>query len=123
MRTSSRTGCDGCTVVTPGDQRADAPLVELNRRRVGWNRAVPGLARSSTPEQRLRMQFQVVFSADAEDDLASSRIFEQGVIVDANKARLLVDAKVENKRRKKLIENRLAQWELRIGGFRVFCGI
>ena len=66
------------------------------------------------------MKFEVVFSPNAELDLAYHRTFEQRIIVDAIKDHLAVDANVESKRRKKMIENRLAPWELRAGDFRVF---
>jgi mRNA-degrading endonuclease RelE of RelBE toxin-antitoxin system len=66
------------------------------------------------------MRFRVVFSPSAEDDLASYRVFEQRIIVDAIKAHLMADANLESKRRKKMIENRLASWELRTGDYRVF---
>jgi mRNA-degrading endonuclease RelE of RelBE toxin-antitoxin system len=66
------------------------------------------------------MRFRVIFSPSAEDDLAYYRVFEQRIIVDAIKAHLVLDANVESKRRKKMIENRLASWELRTGDFRLF---
>jgi len=66
------------------------------------------------------MKFEVVFSPNAELDLAYHRTFEQRIIVDAIKGHLVVDADVESKRRKKMVENRLAAWELRAGDFRVF---
>ena len=66
------------------------------------------------------MKFEVVFTPNAELDLVYHKAFEQRIIVDAIKGHLLVDANVESKRRKKMIQNRLAAWELRAGDFRVF---
>jgi mRNA-degrading endonuclease RelE of RelBE toxin-antitoxin system len=66
------------------------------------------------------MPFEVIFSASAEIDLDHYRIFEQRVIIDGIKLHLVVDADKESKRRKKMDENQLAPWELRLGDHRVF---
>jgi mRNA-degrading endonuclease RelE of RelBE toxin-antitoxin system len=66
------------------------------------------------------MRYQVIFSRSAEADLDCYEVFEQRGIVDGIKVFLASDAPVESKRRKRLAENPLAPWELRIGDFRVF---
>jgi mRNA interferase RelE/StbE len=66
------------------------------------------------------MRFEVVFSESAEADLEYYEVLEQRGIVDGVKVYLAFDANVESKRRKRLSENQLASWELRIGDFRVF---
>jgi mRNA-degrading endonuclease RelE of RelBE toxin-antitoxin system len=66
------------------------------------------------------MRYEVIFSPSAEVDLDYYEAFEQRGIVDGIKTFLVFDAHVESKRRKRLAENPLAPWELRIGDFRVF---
>ncbi len=57
---------------------------------------------------------------DAQEDLSYYRAFERKVIVDDIAVQLADQPDVETKRRKVLRDNPIAQWELRIGRFRVF---
>jgi mRNA-degrading endonuclease RelE of RelBE toxin-antitoxin system len=66
------------------------------------------------------MPFEVIFSPSAEIDLDYYRVSEQRVIVDGVKLHLVVDADKESKRRKRLDENQLASWELRLEDHQVF---
>ena len=66
------------------------------------------------------MPFEVAFSPGAEADLDYYRAFEQRIIIDGIKQYLMADADAESKRRKKMVANPLAPWELRPGDFRIF---
>lgn len=70
-----------------------------------------------------QMRFNITFTRSSSRDLAHFRAFEQRVIVDAIKSRLLTEAGTESRNRKPLRPNELATWELRIGAFRVFYDI
>lgn len=69
------------------------------------------------------MQFQVLLTASAEVDLDYFKAFEQRTIVDAIRVHLTSDANIESKRRKRLKNNSLAPWELRVGKYRLFYSI
>jgi mRNA-degrading endonuclease RelE of RelBE toxin-antitoxin system len=62
-------------------------------------------------------------SPEAIDDLDSFRKFEQRQIIDGIKKQLLNEPGVETRNRKRLRPNQLAEWELRVGDFRVFYDI
>ena len=66
------------------------------------------------------MRFQIVFTPRAEADLSYYKVYEQRVILDAIKLHLETEPLVESQRRKRLGENLLAPWELRVGDHRVF---
>jgi len=66
------------------------------------------------------MKFEVEFVPSADQDLESSTIREQRIILDGIADFLQVDANVASKRRKQMRPNPLAPWELRIGDYRVF---
>jgi mRNA-degrading endonuclease RelE of RelBE toxin-antitoxin system len=66
------------------------------------------------------MQFQVILTPSAEADLSSFKVGEQRRIVAAIKVHLTTDADSQSRRRRKLAENTLAPWELRVGDHRVF---
>ena len=66
------------------------------------------------------MPFQVRFTPRASDELRSFRKNEQKQILEAIKAQLLHEPLSITRNRKKLRPNELAEWELRIGDFRVF---
>lgn len=66
------------------------------------------------------MSFILTFTDSALDDLDYFRRYEQGVIVDAIDQQLLYEPGVETRNRKVLDPNPLAQWELRVGSYRVF---
>jgi mRNA-degrading endonuclease RelE of RelBE toxin-antitoxin system len=66
------------------------------------------------------MQFQVILTPSAEADLNHFKVVEQRRIVAAIRIHLTTDADHESRRRKKLAENPLTPWELRVGDHRVF---
>ena len=66
------------------------------------------------------MRFEVILVPSAEGDLEYYTAYQQAVILDALAGFLETDAQVATKRRKRLRENPLAPWELRIGEFRAF---
>lgn len=66
------------------------------------------------------MIFILTFTDSALDDLDYFKKYEQGVIVDAIDQQLLHEPGVETRNRKVLDPNPLAQWELRVGAYRVF---
>ncbi|MEZ4860257.1 MAG: hypothetical protein R3C14_03085 [Caldilineaceae bacterium] len=66
------------------------------------------------------MSFILTFTDSALDDLDYFKKYEQRVIVDAVDQQLLHEPGVETRNRKVLDPNSLAQWELRVGSYRVF---
>ncbi len=66
------------------------------------------------------MQFQVVLTPSADEDLRHFSAFEQRAVVAAIRVHLVTDANSETKRRKKLTGHPIAPWELRVGKHRVF---
>jgi mRNA-degrading endonuclease RelE of RelBE toxin-antitoxin system len=64
--------------------------------------------------------FTIEFRAAAIDDLAMLRKFDQQQIIHIIEAQLPTQATEESRNRKRLRPNQLAEWELRIGDFRVF---
>jgi mRNA-degrading endonuclease RelE of RelBE toxin-antitoxin system len=69
------------------------------------------------------MRFRIVLTPAAEVDLAYYKAHDRGVILDAIRIHLETEPLVESKRRKRLEENLLAPWELRVGDHRVFYGV
>lgn len=57
---------------------------------------------------------------DANEDLSYYRAFERKVIIDEIAVQLRDQPAIETYNRKRLRANPIAQWELRIGKFRVF---
>ncbi len=66
------------------------------------------------------MPFQIRFTPRARDELRSFRKNEQKQVLEAVKIQLLQEPTLIIRNRKKLRPNELAEWELRIGNFRVF---
>ena len=66
------------------------------------------------------MPFQVRFTPRASDELRSFRKNEQKQVLEAVKTQLLHEPASVTRNRKRLRPNELAQWELRVGDFRVF---
>lgn len=64
--------------------------------------------------------FQVNFTPDAEQDLRQLRKYDQQQILAAVEAQLLHQPDQETRNRKRLRPNALAEWELRVGNFRIF---
>ena len=69
------------------------------------------------------MAFHVEFSRRARDNLKGFRKRDQQIIVDAIVAQLSHQPGQPTRQRKKLEDNDLAPWELRVGDFRVFYDI
>jgi len=66
------------------------------------------------------MQFVLEFTENALGDLDSFRKFEQTLILDQIHVQLTRQPTTETRNRKPLEPNALADWELRIGPYRVF---
>ena len=64
--------------------------------------------------------FEIEFTPEAEQDLKWFRKNEQTVILDDIEAQLRYEPTVETRNRKQLRPNQTAEWELRVGKFRVF---
>lgn len=66
------------------------------------------------------MAYTIDYTASAESDIAFLRKYEQVLIVDAIDEQLLGEPLTGTQNRKVLDKNQLAEWELRIGRYRVF---
>jgi mRNA-degrading endonuclease RelE of RelBE toxin-antitoxin system len=64
--------------------------------------------------------FQIEFTPESLDDLKGFRRFDRQQIISTIEVQLLHQPALETRSRKRLRPNQLAEWELRIGGFRVF---
>lgn len=64
--------------------------------------------------------YAIEWSADAQKDLSHFRRHEQVRILDTVARKLPFEPTVATPKRKRLRPNRTAEWELRIGDFRVF---
>jgi mRNA-degrading endonuclease RelE of RelBE toxin-antitoxin system len=66
------------------------------------------------------MSYEISFTQSAADHVRSYRKYDQQIILDAIEHQLRHEPIVETRNRKRLGESELADWELRIQGFRVF---
>lgn len=64
--------------------------------------------------------FQIQFTPEAIDDLRTLRKYDQQEVFVAVENQLPHQATYESRNRKRLRPNQLAEWELRVGDFRVF---
>ncbi len=64
--------------------------------------------------------YGIALTPEAFDDLESLRRFDRAQIMQGIHEQLEHSASVENRNRKRLRPNALAEWELRLGRFRVF---
>ncbi len=64
--------------------------------------------------------FEIEFTAEAEQDLKWFRKSEQTEILDGIESQLRYEPTVETRNRKRLRPNQTAEWEMRVGKFRVF---
>jgi mRNA-degrading endonuclease RelE of RelBE toxin-antitoxin system len=64
--------------------------------------------------------FEIEFTIEAERDLKWSRKSEPNEILDAIDSQLRFEPTVEARNRKRLRPNQTAEWEMRVGKFRVF---
>ena len=69
------------------------------------------------------MAFEIRFTATAADHVRAYRKFEQQIILDAVEEQLRGEPRTETRNRKKLRENVMSDWELRVQTFRVFYDI
>ena len=66
------------------------------------------------------MSFDIEFTGSAADQVRGYKKSEQRVILDAIAAQLPQKATTETRNRKRLGDNELSNWELRVRKFRVF---
>ncbi len=67
--------------------------------------------------------YQIEYTLEAVADLKSLKKSEQGAILDAIDVQLRYEPTVETRNRKQMRPNAIAQWELRIGQFRVLYNV
>lgn len=67
--------------------------------------------------------YTVEISDDAENDLSYYRTYERRIILEAALAPLRNHPESETKDQKKLRENPIAPWEIKVGKYRVFYAI
>lgn len=65
-------------------------------------------------------QYQIEVTESARDDLSVYTVFERKTIASAMRAPLTYQPMIETRQRKKLRDNPVASWELRVGKHRVF---
>lgn len=66
------------------------------------------------------MTFQIDLTQRASDHIRAFRTFEQRILLDAIQEQLEHEPALETRSRKRLGENELSDWELRVQMFRVF---
>ena len=66
------------------------------------------------------MKFGIAFTRTAAENVRSYPIYEQRIILDAIEEQLTDEPTKETRNRKRLAENELSDWELRVQDFRVF---
>ena len=64
--------------------------------------------------------FEVVFSFSALHDLRALRKYEQQIVMDGIYSQLLNEPARETSNRKRMRSNGVANWEMRVGRYRVF---
>ena len=69
------------------------------------------------------MRFHIELAESALDDLQWFKKHERVLILDAVDRQLLYEPIVESRNRKKLRENILSRWELRVDKYRVFYNV
>ena len=69
------------------------------------------------------MLFEIEFTQTAANHVRAYRKSEQQIILDAIEKQLSQEATTETRNRKRLGENELSDWELRVQKFRVFYDI
>ncbi len=67
--------------------------------------------------------YEIEFTSTALQDLTALRKFEQQTIIDEIETQLQYQPEAAARNRKKLRPNNVANWELRIGKFRVFYNV
>ena len=69
------------------------------------------------------MPYKILISDEAEEDLAKLRPVDRKRISEAIVVQLIHQAEDESRHRKRLRENPIASWELRVEDFRVFYNV
>jgi len=69
------------------------------------------------------MKYRIELTDDAKEDLRWFQIYERKIILDGIKAQLSYEPLLETRNRKKLRDNPMAAWELRIQKYRVFYNV
>lgn len=69
------------------------------------------------------MKFRIELAESALDDLRWFKKYERALILDALDKQLLHAPMIESRNRKKLRENILSRWELRVDKYRVFYNV
>ncbi|MFN8460071.1 MAG: addiction module toxin RelE [Anaerolineae bacterium] len=67
--------------------------------------------------------YEIEFTPEAFEDLKPFRKFEQNEIIDGIDTQLKHEPTIETRQRKQLRPNDIAEWELRLGKFRVFYNV
>ena len=67
--------------------------------------------------------YEIEFTPEAQDDLKALRKFEQKTIMTGIETQLRSEPTVETRNRKRLRPNDVAEWELRLGKYRVFYNV
>ena len=67
--------------------------------------------------------YQIEFTPEALDDLTAFRKSEQNEILDGVEEQLRFEPTIETRNRKRMRPNPVAEWELRIGRFRVLYNV
>ncbi|NEQ25621.1 MAG: type II toxin-antitoxin system RelE/ParE family toxin [Microcoleus sp. SIO2G3] len=67
--------------------------------------------------------YEVEFTPEAVQDLRYFKKFEQNIIIDAIQTQLVHEPNVETKNRFRRNPPDIAEWELRVGSFRVFYSV
>ena len=69
------------------------------------------------------VMYEIELTPEARDDLKSLRKFEQQTIIAGIDTQLRYEPAVETRHRTRLRPNEVAEWELRIGKYRVFYNV
>ena len=69
------------------------------------------------------MEFWIELSQRARDNLKGLRKRDQQIVIDSIEVQLSNEPEKPTRQRKKMEDNELAPWELRVGNFRVFYDI
>lgn len=67
--------------------------------------------------------FEIEFTDQAIEDLQWFKKYEQNVIIDGIEVNLLYEPTIETRNRKPLRPNNTAEWELRLGEYRVLYNV
>jgi len=69
------------------------------------------------------MMYDIAYTQEAFKDLQWFRKYEQSMIIDGIEQQLRYEPTVETRNRKRMSFNEIAEWELRLGNFRVLYNV